>query len=73
MSGSQILAGMREAVAYARGETVDVRETVIKPPAEVDVKAIREYLGLSQQASLPQRSATGDGGTGTRKVRRGVA
>ncbi|SIS84785.1 putative transcriptional regulator [Insolitispirillum peregrinum] len=54
MSGSKILAGMREAVSYARGETVDVRETVIKTPAEVDVKAIRERLGLSQQAFAAQ-------------------
>ena len=48
MSGTKILAGMREAVAYAKGEQVEVRKTVIRTPAEVDVKLIRERLGLSQ-------------------------
>ena len=49
MSGAKILAGMRQAAAYAKGETVEVRKTVVKTPAEVDVKMIRERLGLSQQ------------------------
>ncbi|GAB3129505.1 helix-turn-helix domain-containing protein [Novispirillum itersonii] len=54
MSGSKILAGMREAVAFAEGKPVDVRETIVRTPAEVDVKAIRERLGLSQQAFATQ-------------------
>ncbi|ABC21109.1 helix-turn-helix domain-containing protein [Rhodospirillum rubrum] len=48
MASSKILIGMRQAVAYARGEAVGVRETTVKTPASVDVKAIREGLGLSQ-------------------------
>jgi hypothetical protein len=44
MSGAKILAGMRDAVAHARGGEVEVRETVIKPPPKVDVKKVRERL-----------------------------
>lgn len=54
MSGAKILAGLRQAVAFAQGETVQVRETIIKTPAAVDVKAIRDRLGLSQ-AEFAQR------------------
>ena len=50
MAESKILAGMRQAVAYAKGDqTVKVRETIIKTPAEVDVRSIRERLELSQR------------------------
>lgn len=48
MSGAKILAGMRQAAAYAKGQKVEVRQSIIKTPAAVDVKAIRERLGLSQ-------------------------
>lgn len=48
MSGAKILAGMRQAADYAKGQKVKVRQTVVKTPANVDVKAIRERLGLSQ-------------------------
>ncbi|MBB4284682.1 helix-turn-helix domain-containing protein [Roseospira goensis] len=50
MSASKIIEGMREAVAYAQGRPVPVRETVVAVPAEVDVKALRERMGLTQQA-----------------------
>lgn len=43
----QIAAGMHEAIAYAEGAT-DGFETHI--PAEVDIKAIRKHLKLSQPA-----------------------
>lgn len=46
--GSKILRGMREAVAYARGEPVKARETQVEVPDAVDVRTIRESLGLSQ-------------------------
>jgi len=45
--GKSILAGAREALAYAQG--VDTGHVVHKP-VPVDVKAIREKLGLSQSA-----------------------
>ncbi|MGE4339223.1 MAG: helix-turn-helix domain-containing protein [Pigmentiphaga sp.] len=47
---NKIVRGMREAVAYAKGASGDVRETFVLTPAEVDVKAIRERLQLSQEA-----------------------
>lgn len=47
---NKIVRGMREAVAYAKGAGDDVRETFVLTPAEVDVKAIRERLQLSQEA-----------------------
>jgi len=49
MSGAKILAGMRDAVAHARGGKVEVRETVITTPPEVDVKEVRERLNMTQQ------------------------
>ena len=49
MSGAKILAGMRDAVAHARGEKVEVRETVIKTPPQVDVREVRERLNMTQQ------------------------
>ena len=46
-AGSRILASVREARAFARGET---REGfVVHVPQAVDVKAIRGKLGLSQE------------------------
>ncbi len=51
---NKIVRGMREAVAYAQGEGVEVRETFVQTPAEVDVKAIRERLRLSQAAFARQ-------------------
>lgn len=44
-SGESILRGAREALAYARGEKNDC---VAHVPDEVDVKALRSRLGLSQ-------------------------
>jgi putative transcriptional regulator len=45
-AGQKVLRGLREAVAHAKGEANGV--VVHAPPAEVDVKAIRTKLGLSQ-------------------------
>jgi putative transcriptional regulator len=44
-SGQSILRGARQALAYARGET---KGFVAHVPQDVDVKAIRTRLGLSQ-------------------------
>jgi putative transcriptional regulator len=45
--GRAVLAGLKEAVAHARGEiTLPTREYEV--PGPVDVKAIRSKLGLSQ-------------------------
>lgn len=48
MSGREIIEGLKEAIAYAKGEDVPVRVTKVAVPDDVDVKAIRERLGLTQ-------------------------
>jgi putative transcriptional regulator len=42
----QITEGLREAVAFARGENTGAKVHV---PAEINVRAIRTKLGLSQE------------------------
>jgi putative transcriptional regulator len=49
MSGSRIIESMKEAVAIARGEMPEAAYRVHIPP-QVDVKAIRQSLGLSQSS-----------------------
>ena len=48
MSGSRIVESMKEAVAIAKGALPEDAYTV-HIPADVDVKAIRRQLGLSQE------------------------
>jgi putative transcriptional regulator len=43
---SKILTGARQALAFARGELTD--DVVVHVPADVDVKALRRNLGMSQ-------------------------
>ncbi len=45
-AGESILRGARQALAYARGEDIGA---VAHVPYEVNVKAIRRRLGLSQR------------------------
>jgi DNA-binding transcriptional regulator YiaG len=49
MSGKRIIEGMKEALAISRGE---LPETAYKTyiPENIDVKAIREKMGLSQSS-----------------------
>ena len=47
-AGSRILASVRNAQAFARGDTTE--GFVVHVPGAVDVKAIRGKLGLSQEA-----------------------
>ena len=49
MSGSRIIESMKEAVSIARGEMPEDAYQVHIPP-QVDVKAIRQGLGLSQSS-----------------------
>jgi putative transcriptional regulator len=49
MSGSKIIASMKEAVAIFKGELPEDSYKV-HIPAKVDVKSIRERMGLSQVA-----------------------
>lgn len=50
-AGESILRGARQALAYARGARVGA---VAHVPYEVDVKAIRRRLGLSQRQFATQ-------------------
>ena len=45
--GQELIASMEEAVAHAKGRGAVAREHVVNVP---DVRAIREALGLSQNA-----------------------
>lgn len=45
--GDDLIAAMQEAAAHAQGQAGGVRMHVVDAP---DVRAIRERLGLSQQA-----------------------
>lgn len=48
MSGRKIIAGLEDAVAHARGGIVGVRERRVSVPDSIDVRAIRQRLGLTQ-------------------------
>jgi putative transcriptional regulator len=50
--GSELIQGMENAVAHARGRKRAERETIIRVhvPAQVNVGAIRRKLGMSQAA-----------------------
>ncbi len=48
--GESILRGARDALAYARGDKSRGRATVVHVPKQIDVKAVRKRLGLSQAA-----------------------
>jgi putative transcriptional regulator len=43
---SKILTGAKQALAFARGELAE--GFIVHVPAEIDVKAIRRKLGMSQ-------------------------
>jgi putative transcriptional regulator len=48
MSGRKIITGLREAIAHSRGDGSLARVRVVRVPEEVNVKAIRQQLNLSQ-------------------------
>jgi hypothetical protein len=47
---SKIIAGLKDAVRYARGERTRGTSYVVKVPPPLDVRAIRQREGLSQKA-----------------------
>lgn len=49
MTGKKIIDGLTDAVAHARGGLVGVKERKISVPDSIDVRAIRQKLGLTQQ------------------------
>ena len=46
--GHKIVAGLREAISYAKGAPANVRITRYQVPDNIDVKKLREDLGMSQ-------------------------
>jgi len=44
----KIVAGLREAISYAKGGPSQVRVTRINVPDNIDVRAVRERLSMSQ-------------------------
>lgn len=49
MSGRKIIEGLHEAIAYANGNRSVARVRVVRVPEQVDVRAIRQQLNLSQR------------------------
>lgn len=47
--GREIVASLKEAIAWQNGEDVPVRVTTVQVPT-IDVRAVRRNLGLSQSA-----------------------
>ena len=45
--GESIVEGLKQAIAWTRGESDDVRVTLVHVP-EVDVREVRTRMGLSQ-------------------------
>lgn len=45
--GARIIEGLDEAIAWTRGESTNVRITLVQVP-EVDVREVRTKMGLSQ-------------------------
>ena len=44
----KIVDGLRQAISYAKGEPARVRVTHCNVPENIDVKKLRERLGMSQ-------------------------
>ena len=49
-AGKSITAGLQDALAYVQGDASRGRAQTVRVPVEVDVKAIRKRLGLTQAA-----------------------
>lgn len=47
--GQELIGSLKEAAEHAAGRAAPVRETTVNVPRDVDVKKIRERLGLSQE------------------------
>ena len=48
--GKSIIAGLQDALAYAQGDTICGQAHTVRIPTTIDVKAIRQSLGLTQAA-----------------------
>ena len=54
MAGRKILMGLEQAIAHASGEGSGVRERSVHVATGFDVRALRNRLGLTQQAFSAQ-------------------
>ena len=48
-NGGKIIAGLRDALAHAGGEPSGVKETIVRVPADIDVRKVRAKLNMSQE------------------------
>ena len=50
VAGRRLIASVKQAIAWAEGKSVPVQITVVdvKPASEIDVRSLRQTLGLSQ-------------------------
>ena len=48
-NGRKIIDGLNEAIAHARGDQGGARVSLVRVPNNIDVRGIREMLGLSQE------------------------
>ncbi len=46
--GTEIIQGLRNAIAYAKGRNRKARVHLVRVPGPVDVKKVRRRLGMSQ-------------------------
>jgi putative transcriptional regulator len=53
-AGKRIIAGLQDALAYAQGDTARGRAHTVRVPTTIDVKAIRQRLGLTQAGFAQQ-------------------
>jgi len=49
MTGRKIIEGLGEAVAHAKGDHTRAKQHLIRVPDQVDVKAIRKQLKMTQR------------------------
>lgn len=49
MTTNKLNRGLAEAVAHAKGGLIGAKEHTVRVPDNVDVRSIRQRLGLSQQ------------------------
>ncbi len=47
--GQDIIAALDEAIAHGQGEDVGAREHTVHIPEDIDVKAVRKSLNMTQQ------------------------
>ena len=54
--GESIVEGLKQAIAWTRGESDDVRVTLVHVP-EVDVREVRTRMGSARRSSRPSSAS----------------